>query len=44
MLHNNVAEDSDNTVVYDDVEVEGEDPIIPLADLAAQKGQPTLEK
>ena len=39
VLHNNAAEDSDNTVVYDDVEVEGEDPTIPQADLAAQKEQ-----
>ena len=26
VLHNNVAEDSDNTIVYDDVEAESEDP------------------
>ena len=44
VLHNNAAEDSDNTVVYDDVEVEGEDPAVPPDEIAAQKEQPTSEK
>ena len=44
VLHNNAAEDSDNTVVYDDVEVEGEDSAVPPGETTAQKEQPTSEK
>ena len=43
VLHNNAAEDSDNTVVYDNVEAEGEDP--PQPDQTDdQEVQPSTEE